>query len=123
MTKLTTNIKDNFPFISVVQHASVEIVGIYINQDPMITSIYNFQLLRTEAEKQKFLEMGEIWWWESNRTIPINIFLKSEMEPFKYAIRFMNTKDVKLLFGPSVCLHDISKRTKRRTIQLIKPAH
>ena len=26
--------------------------------------------------------MGESWWWESNRLIPINIFLKDDFKQF-----------------------------------------
>jgi hypothetical protein len=65
--------------------------------------------------------MGEIWWWESNRKIPINIFLKKEMQLFKYAIKTFNSKDVELVFGPSVNLSEIAeKRIKRKSIQLVR---
>jgi hypothetical protein len=68
-----------------------------------------------------FLEMGEAWWWESNRKIPINIFLKKEMQLFKPFIKTFNAKDVELLFGPSVNLSEIAeKRVKRKSIQLVR---
>jgi hypothetical protein len=77
--------------------------------------------LRSEYERKSFLELGEAWWWESNRTIPINIFLKLEMEPFKYSIMTMNTKDVNIVFGPTINIHNISiKRVKRKVIQLVR---
>ena len=66
-------------------------------------------------------EMGETWWWESNRKIPINIFLKKEMQFFKYAIKTFNSKDIELIFGPSVNLSEIAeKRIKRKSIQLVR---
>lgn len=121
MVKLTEEIRENFPFISVVHYGGIEYVGIVINQDQYVTSIYNYENVRTEIERKKFLELGEAWWWESNRTIPINIFLKREMEQFKYSIMTMNTKDVDIVFGPTINLHNMAvKRVKRKMIQLVR---
>ena len=121
MVKLTDEIKDNFPFISIIHYGGVEYVGVVINQDQFVTSIYDYETLRTAEEKKLFLELGEVWWWESNRTIPINIFLKREMDQFKYAIMTMNTKDVTVLFGPTINLHNMTiKRVKRKMIQLVR---
>ena len=53
--------------------------------------------------------------------IPINIFLRKEVEPFKYCIMTMNSKDVKVSVGPTVNLNNMSiKRVKRKNVQLIK---
>jgi hypothetical protein len=96
-------------------------VGIVINQDAQITSIYDYTLIRTDEEKQRFLELGEAWWWESNRQIPINIFLYAEIQDFKYAIKNFATKDVKILLGPCTSLNDIIvKRIKRKSITLVR---
>ena len=121
MVKLTEDIRENFPFISVVHYGGAEYVGIIINQDQYVTSLYNYELLKTEEDRKIFLELGEAWWWESNRTIPINIFLKVEMEPYKYSVMTMNTKDVTVVFGPTINLHNISiKRVKRKVRQLVR---
>lgn len=121
MVKLTEEIRENFPFISVVHYGGIEYVGIIINQDQYVTSLYNYEALRTDDEKRQFLELGEAWWWESNRTIPINIFMKLEMDPYKYSIMTMNTKDVSVVFGPTINIHNISiKRVKRKVIQLVR---
>jgi hypothetical protein len=121
MVKLTEEIRENFPFISVVHYGGIEYVGVVINQDQYVTSIYNYEELRTEEERKIFLELGEVWWWESNRTIPISIFLRLEMEQFRYSIMTMNTKDVNVVFGPTINLHNMSiKLVKRKMIQLVK---
>jgi hypothetical protein len=121
MVKLTEEIRENFPFISVVHYGGIEYVGVIINQDQYVTSIYNYEELRTEEERKNFLELGEVWWWESNRTIPISIFLRLEMDPYRYSIMTMNTKDVNVVFGPTINLHNMSiKRVKRKMIQLVK---
>jgi hypothetical protein len=119
--RITENLQQNFPFISVINHVDHEYVGIVINQDAQVTSMYDYTLLKTEDEKAKFLELGEVWWWESNRQIPINIFLLREVGVFRYAIRNFSTKDVKVMFGPCTSLNDIIvKRIKRRSITLVR---
>lgn len=121
--RITTNLQENFPFISVITHVTTEYVGIIINQDAAVTSIYDYASIKTDSEKQKFLELGEIWWWESNRQIPINIFLSKEILDFRYAIRNFSTKDTKVILGPCTSLNDIIvKRIKRKSITLVRKA-
>jgi hypothetical protein len=119
--RITKNLQENFPFISVINHVNQEYVGIIINQDAQVTSVYDYAAIKTDAEKTRFLELGEVWWWESNRQIPINIFLLKEIVEFRYAIRNFSTKDVKVLLGPCTSLNDIIvKRIKRKSITLIR---
>jgi hypothetical protein len=113
--------QENFPFISCVKSNDKEYVGIVINFDDYIASIYDISMILGETERTLFLEMGEIWWWESNRKIPINIFLKSEMQIFRPFIKTFNAKDAELVFGPTVNLSEIAeKRIKRKSIQLVR---
>ena len=119
--RITENLQNNFPFISVFTHADKEYVGIIINQDANVTSFYDYETLRTEEDRKKFLELGEAWWWESNRQIPINIFLRNEIVIFEYAIRNFTTKDVKVTLGPVTSLNNIIiKRIKRKSITLVR---
>jgi hypothetical protein len=118
---LLKDIEENFPFISVVTYGGNEYVGIVINQDQYVTSMYVYTALRSPEEKQKLIELGETWWWESNRMIPINIFLRNEMTRFSYSIITMNSKDVRITIGPTVNLNNLSvKRVKRKSVQLVK---
>jgi len=104
-----------------VKSSDIEYVGIIINLDANVTSIYDYSILKTEEEKQMFIEAGEIWWWESNRKIPISIFLLNEMQKFRYTIKTFNSKDIDIIFGPVVNLSEIAeKRVKRKSIQLIR---
>lgn len=119
--RITENLQENFPFISVINHVNQEYVGIIINQDAQITSFYDYSAIRTEEEKTKFLELGDSWWWESNRQIPINIFLSKEIQIFRYVIRNFSTKDIKVILGPCTSLNDIlTKRIKRKSITLVR---
>ena len=43
------------------------------------------------------------------------------MQEFKYSIKTFNSKDIELIFGPSVNLSEIAeKRIKRKSIQLVR---
>ena len=112
---------DNHPFITVVSFASQDYVGIMQNRDDQYTSIYDYGSIVDVKVKELFLELGEVWWWESNRQIPINIFLKEEWNPFKPYLRTFNNKNLTVLHGPIVSLNELNKRkTKRRSITLVK---
>jgi hypothetical protein len=118
---LLKDIQENYPFLSVVTYGGQEYVGIIVNQDQYVTSMYVVTGLHSDAEKQLILDAGEIWWWESNRMIPINIFLRKEMEQFKYCLITMNSKDVKVTLGPCINLNNLTiKRVKRKSVQLVK---
>lgn len=121
--RITENLQENFPFISVINHVNHEYVGVIINQDAQVTSLYDYSMIKSDEEKKRFLELGEIWWWESNRQIPINIFLNKEISDFRYIIRNFSTKDVKVVLGPCTSLNDIIiKRIKRKSITLVRKA-
>jgi hypothetical protein len=83
--------------------------------------MYVYTDLLEDQEKKTFMELGEAWWWESNRMIPISIFMRKEMEQFRNILTTMNSKDVKVVMGPTVNLNNLSvKRVKRKSVQLIR---
>jgi len=113
--------QEKYPFISCLRSNDKEYVGIIINLDSYVVSMYDLAMITGNEYRKAFLEMGEIWWWESNRTIPINIFLKNEMQVFKPFIKTFNVKDIEVVFGPVVNLSEIAeKRVKRKSIQLMR---
>lgn len=121
MARLTDNIEQNLPFISVLTYGGEEYVGIIINQDQFVTSFYDYNAIKTIEEKSAFLNVGETWWWESNRQFPISIFCRDQITPFQYAIRTFNSKDVKIILGPVVNLMNLTlKRVKRKSVQLVR---
>ncbi len=118
---LRKEIEEKFPFLSVVTYGGLEYIGIVNNQDNLTTTMYIYSDVLTPEEKSVFIELGEIWWWESNRMLPINIFLRKEMQKFKHVQRTMNSKDVKVTHGPTVNLNKLTlKRVKRKSVQLLK---
>ena len=110
-----------YPFITYLVYGGNEYIGIIQNSDEQITTIYDFGSLKVPDQKKRFLELGEQWWWESNRIIPINVFLKQEWAEFKFCVKTMNSKDVVIHTGPQINLKEMaSKRSKRRSITLIR---
>lgn len=112
---------ERFPFMSLVRYGDQELVGIIQNSDTVVVTMYVYNLLKDEIDKMLFVEMGEEWWWGSNRLIPINIVLKEPMRRFSYALKTYSTKDFEVLYGHQTSLTNvITKRTKRRQISLVR---
>ena len=111
----------NHPFITVCSYANQDYVGIVQNRDDMVTTIYDYGSIVDNDIKEKFLELGEVWWWESNRLIPINLFLKNEWSMFRPYLRTFNNKSLVIVHGPICSMNELSKRrSKRRSITLVK---
>lgn len=115
------NLLKNHPFLSYLTYGGNDYIGIIQNVDEYVTAIYDFSAIKTQEQKIMFLELGEVWWWESNRTIPINIFLRSEWSEFKPCLKTFNSKDVDIKYGPYVSLKELAfKRSKKKAITLVK---
>jgi hypothetical protein len=112
---------DQYPFLSYITYGGNDYIGVVQNADEFITTIYDYAALRTIEQKTVFLAMADQWWWESNRLIPINVFLKLDWAEFRVCLKTFNSKDVVIQHGPYVSLREIaSKRSKRRSITLIR---
>ena len=120
MPPLAEEIFEKYPFLSLVTYGGQEYVGIVQNQDDTVLSMYDYSKL-PDGLKQTFLELGDTWWWESNRMIPINLFLKNDFAQFSSILITFNIRDTEVVRGPSVSIADLAKkRSKRRNIQLVK---
>lgn len=114
-------LSDNHPFITICSYSNQDYVGIIQNRDDTVTTMYDYGAITQTELRARFLELGEIWWWESNRSIPINIFLKDEWGIFKPYVKTFNNKGLQVIHGPVVSMSDFSKkRSKRRSITLVK---
>jgi hypothetical protein len=112
---------EKYPFITLCVYATTEYVGIVQNQDDAITTIYDFGAIQDMEVKRRFLELANIWWWESNRTVPINIFLKGDWDIFKPYLRTFTNKDLEVVHGPVCSLLEMSrKKSKRKSITLVR---
>lgn len=116
-----SKLTDVHPFITICSYAGQDYVGIVQNRDDIVTTIYDYGAIVDTELKLKFLKMGDIWWWESNRSIPINLFLKEEWSMFRPYLRTFNNKGLTILHGPVVSISELGKRrSKRKSITLVK---
>ena len=121
MNEVFETLGKKFPFLSLIRKADLEFIGIISNLDSQVTSFYDYGRILLTEDKMKYFKLGETWWWESNRKIPINIFLKGDWKYFRSTLIAISTKDAEIVHGPCVRLSDITKkRVKRRTIQLVR---
>lgn len=120
-SNLIDQTKERYPFLTGIKYANNEYVGVVVNHDNSILTFYDIDKIPDVETKKVFLELGEIWWWESNRQLPIDVFLHHEMKPFHSFLSTFIMKDVEILFGPTTSLQKLlRKRIKRRGIQLVR---
>jgi hypothetical protein len=120
-TDFFEKLAEKYPFITLCVYATTEYVGIIQNQDEIITTIYDFGAIQDLDVKRQFLELANVWWWESNRSVPINIFLKGDWDQFKPYLRTFINKDLEVLHGPVCSLSEMGrKKSKRKSITLVR---
>ena len=111
---------NEYPFLTVIEYAGKEYLGIVQNIDSHVASVYIYERLNDTKERVKFLQLGEEWWWETNRKLPINIALLNRWN-FAHCVMSFNVKQLEIVAGPEVRLsNSITKRIKRRSINLVK---
>lgn len=113
--------QERFPFITGLRYSDETFYGIVINYDKTILTFYDLEKIPTPELREELILLGDLWWNESNRLMPIDVFLHLEMQIFKqYQSTFM-MKNVGHLFGPMTSMQDmLKKRIKRRGFQLIR---
>ena len=112
---------EKYPFITLCMYANAEYVGVVQNRDDVVTTIYDFGAVTDQNSKLLFIELASTWWWESNRSIPINVFLRGDWNQFRYTLRTFVNKDLVILHGPACSLLDIVRRKgKRKSITLVR---
>lgn len=121
MSRDLEDIQSNYPFLTLVKVAKEEYLGIIQNCDEKVLSIYNYESIPHDM-RTLFLEFGKSWWWESNRKLPINIFIGESFYAFRSYLLSFSIKECDIVFGPIVQLSDLtnSKRIRRKTVQLIR---
>ena len=115
------DIQSNYPFLTLIKVAKEEYLGIVQNCDQRVISLYSYATLPREL-KSAFLDYGKTWWWESNRKLPINIFIGNDFQIFRKYLMTFAVKEAAVQFGPTVQLSDLTanKRIRRKTVQLLR---
>jgi len=115
------DIKETHPFLSVINIVNEEKVGIIQNCDAKVLSIYCYDLVPKDLQSI-FLEYGKNWWWESNRKLPVNMFIGRDFDIFSRCLRSYSMKETVILHGPVIRLSDMltNKKIRRKTVQLLR---
>lgn len=112
---------EKFEFLTIAEYGGEEFIGIVQNCDHQMVTMYDLQAIPLKEHRHKFLELGNRWWYESNRFIPINIFLKNDFQIFRPYLKTFIRKEFKVIAGPMTSLQEmLNKRIKRKTVQMIK---
>lgn len=121
MDEKIKTVLEKFPFLSYGRMLGVDYLGIIQNSDAQLLSIYVLDMIPEERLRVEFLACGEEWWWESNRTVPINIFFKDRFRPFRPYLKHFSRKDFDLVAGHAVSLQEtIARRVRKRQVTLVQ---
>jgi hypothetical protein len=113
-------IRTKYEFMTFVIFKDDMIYGIVQNETPKILMVYQFDLLRTDEEKKGFLDFGNEWWWGSNHSVPINLFIGDRFELFEYALRGYPKKPIETMIGPTFSLADrYLRRVRKKRIEIV----
>jgi hypothetical protein len=110
-----------WPFLTLIKYLNKDYLGIVQNSDANFVHMYVIESNMTADQKKEFVSCGELYWWGSNRQIPINVFLGGRFRQFSGYLKSFSQKEVVVVYGPMPSLDSlINKRTKKRTVQLVK---
>jgi hypothetical protein len=111
----------DFPFLSYGSLHENHYLGIIQNSDAQLLSMYVMDAIPDEDMRRRFLDLGQEWWWGSNRQIPINIFHGTIFRQFRPYLKHFNRKDFVLISGPAVSLQEaIARRVRKRQVTLVR---
>lgn len=121
ISKYIKELSDSYPFLTFYNYAENDYIGIIQNSEEKLVHIYVYNLIFDQNLKKLFLKYGEIWWWESSRNYPINLFLKGKFDIFNQYLKIFNKKGIKFICGPSTLdIKVFGKPSKRKQIIFLK---
>lgn len=121
MDQKLQSVLEKFPYLSYGSHDGQSYLGIIQNADNQLISMYVLDETMEAPTRALFLSLGESWWWESNRQIPIHIFHKDRFRIFRPYLKHFARKDFEIVAGPVVSLQDtIAKRVRKRQVTLLR---
>jgi hypothetical protein len=112
--------RKNYEFLTFVIFEKDIVVGIIQNETPKVLMIYQFDMIKTPEDKRIFLQYGDDWWWGSNMSIPINLFIGERFSIFESCLKGYPRKSIRELIGPTFSLSDrYLRRVRKKKIELI----
>ena len=93
--------------------------GIIQNVIAKFYMFYDLDSIREERLKKRFLYYGNKWWWESNRTVPIDAFIGKDFDIFSENLSGVPKKTIKQVIGPVFSYMEQIKRVKKKRIEIL----
>ena len=95
-------------------------VGVVQNETPKIIMMYDFGKIHEESLKRKFLKYGDIWWWERNQSLPIDVFIGESFDTYQPMLSGFPKKNISEIIGPTFSISELYlKRIKKKKIEII----
>lgn len=120
---MTPALRETYPFLTVATYGDEQYIGIVQNANACFTSMYVLGALG-DNDVVAILRAAEVWWWQSNRGIPINMFMNLagwDFSRFDRCLLNFSTANLTIEAGPTVRLGDLpGNRTRRKRIKLTK---
>lgn len=113
---------DQLPFLTYGRAHGQDYIGIMVVSSKNYTSMYVLNNVDNPTLRKKLIELGEKWWWQSNRNIPINLFMPEQMEAFEFCRQRFMSKDIDILKGPIVSLMKLPTKRIKRCTTILKVA-
>jgi hypothetical protein len=115
-------ILEKFPFLTYGVMQEEEYLGIIQNADNQFVSMYILDLIPDELSRKTFMDFGHDWWWDSNRKVPINVFIKDPaFKKYRSCLRMFSAKDFEIVQGPIVSLAEsMNRRIRKRQVTLVR---
>lgn len=116
------SILEKLPFLAYGTLLDKQYLGIIQNCDAKLISMYVLDMIPSAEDRDLFLQFGTCWWWDSNRQVPINMFIKDpRFRMFRSCLKHFSRKDFNHIAGPAVSLADtLNKRVRKRQITLVR---
>jgi hypothetical protein len=117
-----TELTAKYPFLTVGMYSGVEVIGIIQNSSKSIVSMYCLNSLNDVKLRAMFLALCDEYWWTSNRTVSINLFLKPDFDVFKPYLKHFSAKEFIVITGaPVISMSNmVKKRVKKKRIELVR---
>lgn len=110
----------NYEFLTFIMFEQGITVGIVQNETPKILMLYQLDLIQKSEDRGIFLQYGDDWWWGSNRSIPINLFIGDRFSMFETCLKGYPRKSILDIIGPTFSLTErYLKRVRKKKIELI----
>lgn len=117
-------IKESFPFISVIEDSNEkEYIGIILSHNKNTISFIDLNKIKSKEKLLALIELCKNWWWYSNRIIPLNLYYYDQSAPFMQYLSHLPSRTSEVIIGNIFTLEkvvELNKTSKsNKTLKII----